>query len=396
MNPQIILLSNNGVSDNNIARLLDFMGIEYVYAMNFEMLLHCIDSGMKCLASSFNAFVEYKKMEEKLYERLSSVLLYGVDSAKMPTSATVEISDQCRDICREFSGLSFTARSNFVPTATEGSIDSQKLISINSEPLFSLKQMGNCRVFFLSTGIVDIQQAIPEQLVGSDYFIQVVPISMFLRYISPGCFNGDGNRYACLIIDDPLLRTNYGFLNYYKLLDLMDAHNIFATIAFIPWNYNRTDKNIADLIKKRVDRFRLCVHGCDHTRGEFGKGDGKYLDNKIRLATARMIEHERKTGIQFDRVMVFPQGIFSTESMEALGKNNYLAAVNTASIPINSSRYLNIADYMESSINKYADFPLFIRNKPNNLINFAFDLFWGKPVFIVIHHNDLKDGYENL
>jgi hypothetical protein len=68
--------------------------------------------------------------------------------------------------------------------------------------------------------------------------------------------------YANIIIDDPLLRENYGYLNYRKLLDLMDKHNFFSTIAFIPWNYKRTDKKIAALFKERPDRFSLCVHGC--------------------------------------------------------------------------------------------------------------------------------------
>lgn len=54
-------------------------------------------------------------------------------------------------------------------------------------------------------------------------------------------------NHACIIIDDPLLRENYGFLNYRKLLDLMDKHDFHTSIAFIPWNYNRTDKNLATL-----------------------------------------------------------------------------------------------------------------------------------------------------
>jgi len=184
--------------------------------------------------------------------------------------------------------------------------------------------------------------------------------------------------HASVIIDDPLLRENYGFLNYRKLLGLMDKHNFFTTIAFIPWNYNRTDKKIADLFRERPDRFSLCVHGCDHTRGEFAKIDFNYLDNKVKLATTRMIEHEKRTGIPFGKIMVFPQGIFSNEALEALKRNNYLAAVNTEAMPVNG--------HISS------DFPLFLRNKPEEiLIDCVSD-----PTFIVLHHDYFKNGYKRL
>lgn len=181
--------------------------------------------------------------------------------------------------------------------------------------------------------------------------------------------------YATIIIDDPLLRGNYGFLNYEKLLDLMDKHNFHTSIAFIPWNYNRSHKKIVDLFKTRPDRFSLCVHGCDHTSREFGSTDMHYLDGKIKLATARMTEHERLTGVSFDRIMVFPQGVFTNEALEVLKMNGYLAAVNTE-IPVNGK------------IN--SDFPFFRRYKPENITN-------QDPAFVVLHHEYFKNnGYETL
>jgi len=183
--------------------------------------------------------------------------------------------------------------------------------------------------------------------------------------------------YASLIIDDPLLRENYGFLNYRTLLDLMDKHNFHTTIAFIPANYNRTDKKIAALFRERSDRFSLCVHGCDHVKGEFGRKDINYLAGLIKLATARMIEHEKRTGIPFDRVMVFPQGVFSNEALEALKMNNYSAAVNTEAMPSTGCRS--------------SDFPFFLRYK---LAEGVMDR--KEPTLIVLHHDDFKNGYRNL
>jgi hypothetical protein len=183
--------------------------------------------------------------------------------------------------------------------------------------------------------------------------------------------------HACIIIDDPLLRENYGFLNYRKLLSLMDKHNFFTTIAFIPFNYNRTDNKVAALFQERADRFSLCVHGCDHTRGEFAYKDFHYLDHKVQLATARMIEHEQRTGIPFDRVMVFPQGKFSNAAMKALKKNNYLGAVNTEATPVDGPIV--------------SDFPFFLRFKPEHVMDCVCE-----PAFIVLHHEYFKNGYDRL
>jgi hypothetical protein len=183
--------------------------------------------------------------------------------------------------------------------------------------------------------------------------------------------------HASIIIDDPLLRENYGFLNYRKLLDLMDKHNFFTTIAFIPFNYKRTDKRIAALFRERADRFSLCVHGCDHVKGEFGRADFRYLNNTVKLATARMIEHENITGIPFDKIMVFPQGIFSNAALEALKNNGYLAALNTVAMPVNG--------HISST------FPFFLRYKPEDVKDCFSD-----PKFIVLHHDYFKNGYKRL
>ena len=184
-------------------------------------------------------------------------------------------------------------------------------------------------------------------------------------------------RHACIIIDDPLLRENYGFLNYRKLLILMDRHNFFTTIAFIPVNYGRTDRKVAALFRERADRFSICVHGCDHTGGEFASTDADYLSRKVKLATARMIEHEKRTGIPFDRVMVFPQGKFSNAALQALKRNGYLGAINTEATPVDGRIV--------------SDLPFFLRHKPEDVTDSIHE-----PLFIVLHHDYFKNGYGRL
>jgi len=193
-----------------------------------------------------------------------------------------------------------------------------------------------------------------------------------------------------------LLKRNYGFLNYRKLLHEMDEHNFSTSVAFIPWNFKRTSKRVTDLFKKRPDRFTICVHGCDHTWSEFGTTDSEKLNSRIKLATERMIAHENSNGLKFDKVMIFPQGIFSTMAMQVLKTNNYLAALNSNATPVNKSEGLEISCFFESAITIYESFPLFLRRYPENFLDFIFDLFIGKPAFIVTHHNNFKEGYHNI
>ena len=146
-------------------------------------------------------------------------------------------------------------------------------------------------------------------------FHALVPPVMFLRHALRDQTWHNPRRYANFIIDDPLLRKSYGFLNYARLLEEMDTCGFATTIAFIPWNYRRTCASIARLIKARSDRFSVCIHGCDHTAGEFACTDIEQLNTQLRLATQRMRAHELSTGVPYAKVMVFPQGRFSIASL---------------------------------------------------------------------------------
>ena len=97
----------------------------------------------------------------------------------------------------------------------------------------------------------------------------------------------------------------------------------------------------------------------------------------MQLATARMLEHQRRTGVPFDRIMVFPQGRFSNAAMLALKKNGYLGAVNTEAAPVDGPLTSN--------------FPFFLRYKPEEALKCDCE-----PLFIVIHHEYFKDGYNRL
>jgi hypothetical protein len=221
---------------------------------------------------------------------------------------------------------------------------------------------------------------------------------MFLKYAL-----GDKNwhnpgRAATVVIDDPLLRRSYGFLNFSQLLNEMDRSDFTSTIAFIPWNHRRTDPATAQLIRERSDRFQICVHGCDHTEGEFASTNIGELDARVHLATQRMKSHEQRTGVPYVKVMVFPQGRFSSVSLGLLKSHNYLAAVNSSVIAedVSGSHGLTLGDLLQPAVCKYNTFPLFMRRYPRKLADVAFDLFLGKPALLVEHHGYFKNGYDEI
>ena len=114
------------------------------------------------------------------------------------------------------------------------------------------------------------------------------------------------------------------------------------------------------------------------------------------MASRRMDEHESITGVPYEKVMIFPQGVFSCNAMKMLKYHNYHAAVNTVAVPYDNDSRLKISACLEPAFMNYAGFPLFLRRYPECIEDFAFDSFFGKPLLIVVNHTYFKDGYKKL
>jgi hypothetical protein len=196
-----------------------------------------------------------------------------------------------------------------------------------------------------------------------------------------------------VIIDDPLLKSDYGFLNYAALLNLTKKHNFQTTLAFIPHNYRRSSRRIARMFVANADRLALCFHGNDHGNAEFATTDTVLLNTMLEAAERRMTIHEQVTGLTCDRVMVFPQGKFSVEAMSVLKDRNFDAAVNTVSHPKQRTADLTLGEFAAPAVRCYGDFPLFLRKDSlhTNSVEIAWNVFFGRPLFIVEHHGIFRD-----
>jgi hypothetical protein len=327
------------------------------------------------------------------------------------TDLTYQVALSHPDITRELSGLSFgpinaTIDFAFVPSSRNSNF--APLLSIGGMPLWGLMEKAGCSIFLLACEeIADINQLTDGDLKVTAMFSQLVPTAMFVKAVyKQHCWHAR-HRFANLIIDDPLLKESYGYLNYRRLLRRMEHTRFSATLAFIPWNYKRTQRTVADLFRQRSDRLSICVHGCDHNGAEFASADLGQLNAKIQLATHRMKLHETSTGLPHCEVMVFPQGQFSAQSLRALKANNYLAAVNARVTPteVENKRDVRVADCLDLAVTKYG-FPLLLRRYPvvrsfrgrrtGTIEEFACDLFFGRPALVAEHHEFCKNDANSV
>lgn len=302
--------------------------------------------------------------------------------------------------CFQFSGLCVgsadpTKENSFVKGSVGGELAA--LIRIGDEPFLVRSKNGRSQLFLLAGGeLADLDESVTRHCSGLKWFCGLVPLMMFLRgALKEKVWQNDQPR-ACFIIDDPLLKSRHGFLEYKRLLKSLSRQQFSASIAFIPWNYRRSSREVTELFSSNTESAFLCVHGCDHTGAEFEARDTELLRGKAQLSLDRMRKHQQLSGIPFDEIMVFPQGLFSAEAIPALKAAGYLAAVNTELSPSTMSQSLSIRDLLDVAVTRFADFPLFGRRYPNDLAEFAFDLFVGKPVLAVEHHGYFKGGYDAL
>jgi hypothetical protein len=275
----------------------------------------------------------------------------------------------------------------------------QSIVRADEGEVFFAVSCAGVRFYLNAWGrTLDITSLSPEYFDVKRFFGEAVPPVVFLKWAFRDTASHRSETNACLIVDDPPLKRRYGFLDFREALDLMDRHNFTTTIAFIPWNRRRTHPRTLSLFQTRPERFSLVVHGCNHTASEFAVRSTALLNRKIRTSTQWMEFLRRRTSLEADRVMVFPQGKFSPETGRVLKLNGFVAAVNTDVAPVpREANETQISDLWSVAVMKYGTFPIFTRRyAAHGIENFAFDGLLGKPCLIAAHHDVFRDHARNL
>ena len=339
---------------------------------------------------------------QKLLQRLTGD--EGVVLSQMNRSGgDFVVSGQLDGFCGVMAGVRVTeSRANrdtdLVLNASKGNANS--IISLGHGATFLRLEYNGVPVF-LSTSreIIDIDAELASQNFNvREHFLSAVPLVLYVKWaFAETCWNAPETN-ACLVIDDPLLKRTHGFVDFQELSSLMQRHKFSTNVAFIPWNWRRSAPEVVRLFRENPERYSLSVHGCDHTRAEFGSSSQQRLYWKAQQAIQRMDRHRSITGIHHDPVMVFPQGIFSEAAMSALKRTDLIAAVNNDIISADPyPRTITVSDVWDIAVMGYSTFPLFTRRYPwEGIENFAFDALLGKPAIAVIHHDYCSDHCARL
>jgi hypothetical protein len=331
--------------------------------------------------------------DASLISALSAGRFGGVEG--IGASESYEISADSQDICEAFAGISFgpanPANDRVFQTGPSG-LQARTLIAVGGRPLMAVMERESSEILFLGgADVADLDAEAADEM--TDYFSRLLPYAMALRSIFGEQSWRPHQRRACVIVDDPLLRQNYGFLSFDKLLGMMKDYNFHTTIAFIPHNFRRSSSVTGKMFRENSGYFSLCFHGNDHMGAEFAAADTALLNSMLQIAERRIGAHSSTTGLDCSRVMVFPQGNFSVEAMSVLQSRNFDCAVNTSAYPRRHAARLTLGELAQPALLRYAAFPLFLRSKSTHISNqgIAFNLFFGKPVLIVEHHDIFRD-----
>jgi hypothetical protein len=436
--PQAFLLSEGSppLNDRNLATLLDFFGVPWTYAAAEEIstgrrnfVSSSSECTKKCILSSAPHFAaairEVQQCGGKLpgwIQQVDSVFLYGFQESPgcqnllrfltqdltgrvcplHEVRAVVSITTDFPDLCGPLSGIQLLA------SLVEGdrffdlgklSQHIQAILTIDEGVLFFAVVCSGVRFYLsASSNIVDLQRPVTKYFDVKEFACSAIPAALYIKSAChDSCWQG-AETSACLTVDDPLLRSRYGFLHFPEALELMDKQNFATTIGFIPWNWRRTDPSTVRMFRQRSDRVSISVHGCDHTAAEFATRSETQLNTRVKTARQRMERLREHDSLAYDEVMIFPQGAFSPESGHVLKLNGFTAAINTEVAPANEAgNETRIADVWDLAIMKYGTFPIFTRRYlTHGIENFAFDQFLGKPCFIVAHHDAFRDHAHDL
>jgi len=314
----------------------------------------------------------------------------------------VSISNDFVEMCGPLSGLDFQLQPGAADSAlvlAQNGHAVQRLVGAREGSLFAGVHYAGAKVFLdASQSIVDIHQRSTRHFDVKRTFSGAVPIAMYLKWAFREIWWDAPEINACLIIDDLLLKAKHGFVEYRELLRLIERHGFAATVAFIPWNWRRTQDETAEVFRNNSEKLSVCMHGCDRSEGEFAVRSTGLLDEKVKTAKQRMRGLLSKTGIHYDDIQVFPQGKFSPDLGAVLRGNGLAAAVNTEPAPLDPGRNAStIADLWSVTNLRYGGFPIFTRrNIDSGVENFAFDGLLGKPCLIAAQHDAFADDGRQL
>lgn len=222
-------------------------------------------------------------------------------------------------------------------------------------------------------------------------FSSMAPLLLFLSYAAGDYAWHLPFHYANLTIDDAWLKQPFGSLDYKTLLPEMERHNFHLTIAFVPWNFDRSDPDLTKLFRLHAERFSVSIHGNNHAHREFGSYRfnplaGQILD--IKQAVARMERFTELTGVPYDRFMIFPHGVAPDSTFAELRRYDFLGTANGSNVPLGSIAPDDPTFILRPYTDAFSHFLSFTRYPASAHVpkeELAIQTFFGNPILFYDH-----------
>ena len=266
--------------------------------------------------------------------------------------------------------------------------------------VFTRVMNGTHEVFFATENGPDNVPIGPSPYNELLVFANLAPELMFLHHAGGVRIWHSPAHYANLTIDDAWLREPYGYVNYNGLLAEMQRHNFHTTIAFVPWNFDRSQPGVVSLFQKNQNRFSICIHGNNHDHQEFGAYDNKPLngqENDVKQGLARMEKFKELTQLSYDPVMVFPHSVSPAQTFALLKRYNLWATANSLNVPMGSEPPSDAEFSLRTVTMEFEDFPSMRRysaEAPGPQAQLAVDAFLGNPMLFYVHQGFFASGIE--
>jgi hypothetical protein len=327
-------------------------------------------------------------LQELTGKRVLGICKANVESVSFPEGGKKFSGELCRQTFPRRTKAALTLK------ISDGS-STDLVMNLDSLPSFVHFQNEQAGIFVWSTtGIFDIHKKLVAEIEFEMACDEYIPAIIFLRNAYGDLCWHNPVPGAGIVIDDPLLQRSYGCIDFEQILRSAREYHYHVTLAFIPWNHWRSRRKEARRFLRYSDCFSICVHGCDHTDNEYRIADYDLLLSKNFVAAERMVRHQQRTGLAFERVMVCPQEKYSLQAMRAFSDSRqFLGVACTACMPRNlSSPLLTGADLLLPAQDSFFGFPVFKRHYSGKMRVFALALFLGRPAILVEHHTFFRDG----
>jgi hypothetical protein len=307
------------------------------------------------------------------------------------------------DVTRQLSGINLPlSQKEVFYLNLESTPSVQRLIDVRFGsavlPVFARVANDGLDVFFATEGQASNIEVTSDPYRQQAVFATMAAPMIFLRYAAGERAWHSPADYANLTIDDLWLREPYGHVNYEELLQQAQQHDFHATIAFIPWNFDRSQLRMVSLFLAHPDRLSICIHGNNHIHQEFGPFDMHPLEKQaqdIEQGLARMERFKQLTNIPYDTVMVFPHSVSPQATFSELKRYNFLATANSLNVPSDAAAPPGAEFALRTASLNFADFPSLRRYSAETAIpktQLAIDAFLGNPMLFYVHESFFASG----